>query len=410
MKPTIQPIETYKIVHGDKLHDNFSFIRTGIKNETILDSNVNQFVKEIKLHYDKYNAITFNIQKKLRMQIEELDETFNYQPPMLLSIELYNEDYLYFTFQEPHLVIVRMKIPEQYRSDVTELLDEFELFQKKMNCSLASLVIDEYLKKSDIFSRNFCELQIVYDKNLIIDKLKRKWIEAGQSFRVAMPPDTLSLSTCQRYVAYHYSFNKQHILEIQDIQTKQIIDTIISDKTIEASEFSKDSKTIYFTLSNANHRPYKVISHHIQSDSFDKTLIEESDESFFLEFYRTKDNECLFINSGNRSISETYLINESDNTVVTIKSREEQGLFFPEHNGKYFYAVTNADQSPNLKVVRFLKEDLTKRENWITILSAQSNIKIDDMDMFEVWVCILSQYINHIICSLILFSMKRRMV
>jgi len=289
------------------------------------------------------------------------------------------------------------------RNEVTRDNGEEDDLETKIWSAYKALSMKQQRQKnqSDIDTYNNIELdygndrvkmsvQVVFDKNRLINQLKTRWIAGGKKDHVTMPSDAVSISPDQTLLAYKYKFGANRLIEIVHIPTQQVIDRIAMPQIISGMEFSTDSSRIYYTVENDNHRPYRVMSHKLitmsetlKNNEKDEILLDEPDESFYLELYRTKDHQCLFINSGNRATSECFIINESENKVNLLKQRKTGELFFPEHHNGSIYAVTNCDNATNLQLVKLEINSSPSSIEYSVIIPARNDIRIDDIEVFD---------------------------
>lgn len=169
-------------------------------------------------------------------------------------------------------------------------------------------------------------------------------------------------------------------LDIRDIASgKKLCDTI--DNVVNF-EWSQDSKSVYYTVADSKHRPYRLMKRTF-GEKEDVLIKEEKDERYFIDICRTKDWKYILLNSFSKTTSESSLLLE-DGSLLLISARERNSQFFIDHSGDYFYIITDEGGEPNFKILRSTFENIGDRMKWEEFLPSSENIKIDEVDLFEV--------------------------
>jgi protease II len=363
---------------SETVTDEYAFMKAPELGEM---EKIDRFTGQLKRYYKDFEKVSRYLRKQLQKDLNLLE---NYAieseiHPIIANMAVYNDDWIYFSFHDPELVILRMKLPDS----------EQKLISLVESRELENIVTEQYHNiRSKKGPKNLPDyissFEIVFDENAIISQLKNEWIANGRKHKLKKSTDPLSISPDQKFVCYWFEFGGYYMLII-NINTGDIVERVSVQERITSVEFSKDSRKIYYVVANSQHRPYKVMAHQIQvPGGNDIVLLEENEEpSFYLELYRSKDHACLFINSGNRSTSECFIIDEMADIAKLIKKRKKGELFFPEHNGRHIFAITNIGNTVNLQVIRLESFSNPEQLVFTTLLSANPETMIDDIEMFR---------------------------
>ncbi|XP_022881867.1 uncharacterized protein LOC111398932 isoform X4 [Olea europaea var. sylvestris] len=213
------------------------------------------------------------------------------------------------------------------------------------------------------------------------------------------------ISPDHNYLAYTLDTtgDEQFLLQIKDLQS----DLILPNSGVEgvvSLAWAQDSHTLFYTLSNKNQRPYRVMCTKLGSISVDDvTIFTENDSNFCVDITSTKDGKFITVNSNSRTSSEegTYPLQFSSFMVYFINSMDpETGLqrfcrrfsgvqYFLEHHYGFFYILTNAPMRDDKKfsgngyyLARCRVEDV-QSANFQNIIMPGDDIYVEDMDIFN---------------------------
>lgn len=134
------------------------------------------------------------------------------------------------------------------------------------------------------------------------------------------------------------------------------------------SEFvwAQDSRTVFYTTLDENHRPEKVFRHTLgESIEQDRIVYQEHDPGFFVSLDVTESNRYILISAHDHITSELHTIDafhpKQDAKLFT---KRETGVEYEiSDHGNIFYIVTNKDGVEDYKIMQ-TPTDLTARENW----------------------------------------------
>ena len=119
-----------------------------------------------------------------------------------------------------------------------------------------------------------------------------------------------SHSPDHRYIAYgtDEAGSEYYSLRILDTETGELLGDVIED-TAGGGVWAADSRTVFYTRLDANHRPSKIFRHRLGTDPADDTLVyEESDPGFFAGIGKTQSAQYLVISTHTHETTELHLI------------------------------------------------------------------------------------------------------
>ncbi|KAK9934918.1 hypothetical protein M0R45_022044 [Rubus argutus] len=131
--------------------------------------------------------------------------------------------------------------------------------------------------------------------------------------------------------------------------------------------WAQDGRTLFYTLSDENQRPYRVLCSQLESDDMENiTVFTESDSSFCVDITSTKDGKFITVNSNSRTSSEEGIL-----LVYLIDSAK------PLHGLQKVWKRVSG-----YYLARCCLEDLLLC-NWQNIILPSEDSSVQDMDMFD---------------------------
>ena len=325
-----------KKYHGFELKDEFSWVHqkdilTVLKDSSKLNPEVRKYIEEENA-YTKFNLRdTEKIQKKLFSEIKgriKLDDE---------SLPFKDKFYEYWT-----------KTTKENNYSI------------KLRKKIGTEKIEEYWNGDD-------------EKN----KLNANYFGVGD----------LEVSHDDLLLGYSLDLNgsEYYTIYIRRISDKKIMSEKI-ENTSGGITFSKDSKYIFYTKLDANHRPKKVYRHKIGSTQKDDELIyEEKDERFTVGMGDlTSDEKFFLISTSDHSTTETYYFSAETEKINLhlFQKRKEKIRYSIDSWKKYFYIHTN-ENAPDFKICRCKHENLKNIEEFI---SAKTEVIIGSFIFLENWM------------------------
>ncbi len=168
-----------------------------------------------------------------------------------------------------------------------------------------------------------------------------------------------------RYFAYTIDVkgSEFYTLYIRDLDSGDVLSDCIENVQ---SDFvwAQDSRTLFYTTLDENHRPDKVFRH-VLGEKQDVIVYRETDPGFFVALGVTESRNFILISTHDHVTSEVYTIDahQPDQPARLFAQRETDVEYGISDHGGYFYIVTNKDGVEDYKIMRTTLHNTTK-ENW----------------------------------------------
>ncbi|XP_011009418.1 PREDICTED: prolyl endopeptidase-like [Populus euphratica] len=204
---------------------------------------------------------------------------------------------------------------------------------------------------------------------------------------------TCRVSPDHKFLAYTLDItgNEQFLLQVKDLSNGYIVSRSQVDGVVSLA-WAQDSTTLFYTVSDENQRPYRVLFTKLGSDEIDDVpVFTESNSSFCVDITSTKDGKFITVNSNSRTSSEVYVIDATNPLDGLQRVREcVSGVrYFLEHHYGVFYILTNAPLSEsedrsdgNYYLAQCQVEDI-QSSDWQNIILPSEDMSFQDMDIFN---------------------------
>lgn len=183
-----------------------------------------------------------------------------------------------------------------------------------------------------------------------------------------------------RYLAWaaDRAGSEYYDIVIRDLETGKDSPDVIKD-TAGSYVWSNDSKAIYYTEYDDNHRPYRVRRHDIGADqAVDPIIYEESDPGFFVGVGKTQNDKFIVIDAHDHQTSEVYLLDaEKGGKLHLVAPRVTDREYDVEERDGVLYIRTNAEGAEDYKVVT-APLDNPAAENWADLIPHRPGVLILD--------------------------------
>ena len=191
-------------------------------------------------------------------------------------------------------------------------------------------------------------------------------------------------------------------IRIRDLATGETLpDTITSASGGFA--WAADSRTLFYSVLDDNHRPIGVRRHVVGSDAAaDPMVYKEADPGFFVGVGKTRSGRFIVIDAHDHETSEVHVIDADhpDAEPRCIAPRETKVEYDLEHHGDRFIILTNADGAEDFKLVE-TPVDAPGRTNWRDIVPHRPGRLIVGFDVFQDYLVRLerAEALPHIIVT-----------
>jgi oligopeptidase B len=179
-----------------------------------------------------------------------------------------------------------------------------------------------------------------------------------------------------------------YTIRIRDLDTGAMLPDALADAHGDFV-WAKDGRTLFYTVLDANHRPFRVMRHHIGTPAEDDHVVfEETDPGFFLGVAISESRRFVIIASHDHAdTAEVHLIDaERPDAPAELVARRRTGLRYAvSDHGDRFFVLTNADEAVDFKI---MEAPLTwpSRETWQELVPHRPGRLIRSMLVFRDWL------------------------
>ncbi|HEV7240015.1 MAG TPA: S9 family peptidase [Thermoanaerobaculia bacterium] len=213
------------------------------------------------------------------------------------------------------------------------------------------------------------EEQILLDVNQLAEG--KKFMSVGAT---AVSDDTNLLAFTTDDVGY-----RQYKLHVKDLRTGKVTENLA--ERVGAVEWSKDNKTLIYTIENDAKRQNRVFRHALGGEA--QLIFEEKDELYDVWNERSLDGDWMFIVSDSKTTNEVRFLDASkpEGEPVVMVPRKTDHKYYPEHRGDRFYIMTN-DAGINYRVVTASVNDFAQA-NWKELVPYRKPVRIESIVLFK---------------------------
>ncbi len=169
-------------------------------------------------------------------------------------------------------------------------------------------------------------------------------------------------------------------LKVRDIAAQK--DFPLAIENVSSVEWAADNKTIYYSKIDAAKRPYQVWRHVLGSSGPDVKIFEEKDEAFWLDLFKTGDDQFIGIGLGSKDTSEVHIMSSSakDQQFSVIEPRTKGVEYSLVHRADQFYIAVN-DKGPNFRLVG-VSDKTPSKANWEELIPHRDDVLLEDIQTF----------------------------
>lgn len=194
-----------------------------------------------------------------------------------------------------------------------------------------------------------------------------------------------------KYLAYSLDTSgaEAFTLYLKDLQTGKVLPETIPN-TYYAVEWAADSRTLFYNVIDASNRPYRIYRHTLgQSPAQDVLVLEEPDERFNLNVYKTASGRYLILQIESLTTSECHYLPAAQPAAkpVLIQARREGVEYHVQDSGPRFLIQTN-DQALNFRVVQAPLQT-PDHSHWRDWVPEVPDAKLERMKVFDQWIVLI---------------------
>ncbi len=339
--PIARPRPTERFVHGERLIDDYAWLRASnwrdvMRDPCVLDPDIRGYLEAENRHSEKSFRKTAKLRKRLiaemRGRIKEDDST----------VPVRDGSYAYFmSYREGGQHPLMYRVPCEGGADQM-LLDGDALAKGKAYFHLA-------------------EARHSHDHRLLAWSAD----DAGSEF------------------------NKIHL---RDLAAGKDLADLIPDST-GAVLWTADSRGFFYVRLDSEHRPSRVFFHRIGAPvESDRLIYEEPDKGFFVSIERLQAGVYGAISCGDHETSETRLVELANPAAPLrlVEPRQKGVRYSVEHHpsleGKRVLIIqTNADDAEDFKIV-LAPLEAPGREHWRDLIAHRPGTLLLDVVVFRDWL------------------------
>ena len=199
-----------------------------------------------------------------------------------------------------------------------------------------------------------------------------------------------SVSNDGSLLAYSTDTNgsERYRITIKDLGTGEILKDEIEDTT-GSTVWAADDKSLFYTVVDANWRPWQVRRHVLgESVNQDSVVYEETDPGFFVNVSSTTSREYIVVATSDPVTSEVRLIpaSDPDSAPVLVSPRRVGHEYEVDHQGDRFVIRTN-DTHKNARLATSPANDPTESA-WMPLLEASDSHYIRAAEAFQDFIAV----------------------
>jgi oligopeptidase B len=321
-----QPVE--HVVHGDRLVDNYAWLRDKNNPEVIAYLNAeNAYTDAVLRDTERFQE---KLYQEMLSRILQTD----------LSVPYRLRGYLYFTRTEEG-----KQYPLHYRRrDVEGALEE-----------------------------------LLLDLNALA---------AGHSF---LSVGAFAVSDDNSLLAYSLDTTgfRQYTLQIKDLRTRQTLPERI--ERVTSAAWAADNRTLFYTIEDeTTKRSHRLYRHLLGASEPDALLYEEADERFRVDVERTRSGAFLLLTIASHTTSEVRFLpaTQPDAAFRLIDAREDDHEYYVDHHpgpagdsSGVFYIRTNSGG----RTFRLITADVDdpRRDAWREFIPTRPEVMLASAQAFE---------------------------
>ena len=154
--------------------------------------------------------------------------------------------------------------------------------------------------------------------------------------------------------------------------------------------WSLDSKSIYYTKTDDQMRPYQIWKLNLET-SASEMIFQEDDEGFYIGIGTTKDEKFIVIECGSKTTTQSFIIDAAENDArpLPFTDRVKDLEYSIEHHGDSFFVVSNRD-NPNFSLMR-VDQNSHDHRAWVPYLEPEQDVRLLGIEVFTRYLALLER-------------------
>ncbi|MEX0922395.1 MAG: S9 family peptidase [Rhodovibrionaceae bacterium] len=172
--------------------------------------------------------------------------------------------------------------------------------------------------------------------------------------------------------------------EIRELESGEVLPERL-ENTDGNLVWGNDGRTLYYTVLDDNHRPWRVYRHRLGEDPAQDDLVyEEKDPGFFVGLDKTESGRFVVILAHDHTTLEAWLVEAGDpaGAARLVAARERDVEYSVLHHGARLLILTNAEGAEDFKVVEAPVE-APERNNWRDLVPHRAGRLIVSLLVFK---------------------------
>lgn len=175
-----------------------------------------------------------------------------------------------------------------------------------------------------------------------------------------------------------------YTIRIRDLATGTLLDDAIPETRGDLA-WGNDSRSLYYTKVDENHRPLFVYRHKLGTPVEDDVLVyEEKDKGFYVGIEKTLSQKFLIIDAHDHQTNELYLLDleRPDATLTLISGRETGHEYQVAHHDDELFILTNRDGAEDFQVCK-CPVTAPGQDQWQTLIPHKPGRLILEVEAYQ---------------------------
>ncbi|HEU4535434.1 MAG TPA: S9 family peptidase, partial [Polyangiaceae bacterium] len=172
-------------------------------------------------------------------------------------------------------------------------------------------------------------------------------------------------------------------LYVKDLRTGKLLAD--GAERVHSLAWAADNKTLFYTVEDEAHRPYRLYRHALGAPaSADALVLEEPDERFRVNVWRTRSDAFVLAESRSKTTSEVRALpaGRPGGEFRTIWPRRQGVTYTVDHRGDSFYLRTD-DRGPNGRIVAVPVADPAAPAKLKELVPHRDDVTIEQLEAFR---------------------------
>lgn len=182
---------------------------------------------------------------------------------------------------------------------------------------------------------------------------------------------------------------RQYTLRFKDLQSGSELPDIIED--VSGVAWANDNKTLFYVKKHPETLlPYRVYRHTLGDDiGNDELIYEESDDTFYVNLYKTRSENFLVICIDSTTTSECLLLdaNTPMGKFTPFLTRQRDHEYSIDHFQEKFYIRSN-QSGKNFALHTSTESQQTDSKGWKTLIAAREDTLLEGYELLNEWLIV----------------------